>query len=140
MKIYISSLILISLLLGSIQVQAGSGAGGAITFVNETDEEMHVIWSGAGCAGIVANMLFVCEREFIPKHETRNYKYNWGVTDTWLDVGLNNQYEHPCLFNGKFKNKDCKFNRFKVDTTAWKTDICTLKKSKDSEYSLTCKR
>ena len=139
MKKYLYNLILSSLLLGSMQSQAGSGAGGAITFINETEEEMHVIWQGAGCGGIVADMLFVCERHFVPKHESRNYQYNWGVTATWMNVGLHNQYTHPCV-DGKLKNDDCKFAHFKVDTKAWKTDLCTMKKLKSGEYSLTCKR
>ena len=122
-----------------MQVQAGSGAGGAITLINETEEEMHVIWSGAGCAGMVADMLFVCERHFVPKHESRNYKYNWGVLDTWIHVGLNKQNLHPCA-DGESNNDDCKFAHFKVNTKAWKTDLCTIKKLENNKYNLICKR
>ena len=135
-KVFLTSLIFMSYIGVS---NAGSGAGGAITFVNDTNEDMHITWSAVGCAGINADLTFVCQASLVAKHDSKNYKYNWGVTDTWLNVGLHKQYSHPCS-SGKAKNSDCKFEHYIVGTTAWKTDICTIKKWENEHYSITCIR
>lgn len=134
-----SIILICSLLLSS--VQAGSGAGGIIRVKNETDKEIWVTWSGTGCAGTAGSITLVCEDSFIKGGKERTYKYNWGVTDTWLNISIAGDKKHNfcyAVYEGTMKHL-CIVNHYEVDTKAWKTDVCVIKNREGKDkYVINC--
>ena len=129
------SFVLTSLLFASMQVQAGSGAGGIISFKNNTSENIEVNWGGWGCAGVRGGLSLSCQDAVIGSKRKATYSYNWGVTDTWINIGIySDKYTHACAHGG---NENCLYNHRIVRTKGWKKDRCTLYELK-GVYSLKC--
>ena len=133
-----SRLIKIFLLLTiTMQAQAGSGAGGIIEVENKTNETLDVIWGGLGCFDIRGGFTLVCDRGVIEAGRKRTYKYDWGITRTWLNLGLGHgEGQHSC-FN---RNNNCIARGGTVSTTGWATTKCFVerKPTNASLYIITC--
>lgn len=104
---YRSFLLLIILSAVTISpVYAGSGAGGIIKFFNDSGRAVSITFSGVGCADVYGTLTSVCEgHDWVGPGETRLYKYNWGVTTTWMNVQTPreewSQGEAPCTYTNK---------------------------------------
>jgi hypothetical protein len=86
LKILLSSFLLIS------SSFAGSGAGGQIRYTNGSKYQVNVLFGGTGCAGINHGHTLICEqKENVAPGETVEYKYNWGVTKTWIWTYVNDR-------------------------------------------------
>lgn len=78
--------------------------GSIIRLVNTTPHALLVTFSGVGCFGIELGLTLVCESGTIPAigNTTFQYNYNWGVTKTWVNIGIHpahwggDQWTHPC--------------------------------------------
>lgn len=69
----------------SSSVFAGTGAGGIIKYTNLSRDTVTVLFGGVGCAGVSNGEPLICDtRENVRPFESVIYKYNWGVTDTWV--------------------------------------------------------
>lgn len=124
---------------------AGSGAGGIIKFVNDTKYDVEVIWNGVGCAGASYGIYYACEVAVIGKQKEDTYKYNWGVTTTWLTIAKYPGYNlnmHACAPSISDNEKDCLFEDGSIDTYGWKTVVCKLTESKanNKDFNLNCER
>ena len=103
----------------------GTGAGGTITIMNNSDHDVYITWSGAGCAGSTWGLTLVCEKakftRYIP-YQRQTYKYNGGVTETWVNVATDLQHTdkpigdiHPCSVMSDMKDA-CVFDHKDVTT------------------------
>ena len=108
-------------------VIAGSGAGGIITIKNNSTSEIEVTWSGVGCALYWGGISYACNGEYLNSGEEYTYRYNWGVTNTWVNVGIAAHYDvdHPCLDNDTGEG-GCLAADKDIDTDAWETDYCLV--------------
>ena len=68
------------------EAMAGSGDGGQIRFFNDSSVPVNVTFSGVGCAGVYYGLTVVCDTENVQPGKSAEYKYNWGVTTTWVNV------------------------------------------------------
>ncbi|SFV88470.1 hypothetical protein MNB_SUP05-SYMBIONT-5-646 [hydrothermal vent metagenome] len=119
------------------------GAGGIIKVVNETEGNLYVTWSGVGCTGITEGLGLVCAIGTTRPANSQIYEYDWGVTTTWLNIGIAMGMvdTHACSpIAGAFLAKSCIFNHFVVDTKAYKVDRCTVTHSKTNGYHMKCER
>ena len=127
----------------SLSVQAGSGAGGEIYVQNDSEDVIRVTWSGAGCGAAIAFMTLVCEDMTLNPGEGYHYKYNWGVTKTWLNISIVIEGSNPkinsCASLYVKDNPLCIVSHKTISTDAWKTDICTFS-GKWNEYATRCVR
>lgn len=107
-------------------VYAGSGAGGEIRFFNDSDKYLLITFSGTGCAGMYSNLTLVCEGydNFAP-YESVLYKYNWGVTGTWMNVmaarkdwSKYDQVAAPC--GTQLNKRGCFADHHSISTSAYK--------------------
>ncbi|MBY0378846.1 MAG: hypothetical protein K2P99_00425 [Burkholderiales bacterium] len=123
MKKLMFTLVLFSTLSG--YAFAGSGAGGIIRFVNSSDTPVSVTFSGVGCAGVYYDLTLVCQSEdsIAPGNEV-TYKYNGGVTETWVNVAADqiswNTTSNPCAY-GSTPDRQCYRDHATVKTKAHKT-------------------
>jgi hypothetical protein len=120
----------------------GSGAGGAIVVYNDTYDIMDVTWSGAGCFGAAEGLTLVCETRKIQPRSSALYGYNWGVTETWINVGrlVDSSGFHPCSAISPSKGA-CIADHKVVDTESGSTNECTVSSTvtkKQVFYSLEC--
>ena len=134
---------LLGLLFINSESVAGSGAGGRIQVENQTGENISVTWSGVGCAGGYKYITLVCQGAEISPGGEYSYGYNWGVTETWLNIATQGAdiKVHRCLeILLDVLENECTFEHHTVDTDAWKTDICVLTKEGNFNYRLVCRR
>ena len=121
---------------------AGSGAGGIIRVENLTKEDIRVSWSGTGCVGISGGLTVVCEDLILKPEEGYTYKYNWGVTSTWINIARNSYTEtHGCAFGHLNVGDDlCIADHHRITTVAYDTHICRLRENLNSidKFSLIC--
>lgn len=68
------------------EVMAGTGASGQIRFFNDTSVPLDVTFSGVGCGGIYSGLTLVCDHTIVQPGKQAEYKYNWGVVETWINV------------------------------------------------------
>lgn len=123
-KIKITVVLLFALVL-SPYVYAGSGAGGEIKFFNDSDKHVSITYSGVGCAGWFYGLTLVCESYTdIAPHRSILYKYNGGVTTTWVNVmaakddwSKYDQDSAPC--GPQPNKKGCFADHHDVSTTAY---------------------
>ena len=62
------------------------GAGGTITFFNNSNTSVLIGYSGLGCAGSAYGLSFLCENAIVPAFGCYRYDYKFGVTTTWINV------------------------------------------------------
>lgn len=103
------------------EATAGSGDGGQIRFFNDSSVPVNVTFSGVGCAGAYYGLTLVCDTEIVQPGKSAEYKYNWGVTTTWINVQAR-PGEHtwktwaPCSPSGS--SKLCFLNHETISTNA----------------------
>ncbi|GFO72875.1 hypothetical protein BJAS_P3411 [Bathymodiolus japonicus methanotrophic gill symbiont] len=105
----------------------GTGAGGTITIMNNSGHDAYITWSGSGCAGAAWGLTVVCEKAKFTRYtpyQRQTYKYNWGVTRTWVNVATALDHSnkaigdiHPCSAMSTIKDA-CVFDHKVVDTYA----------------------
>ncbi|MBT5574220.1 MAG: hypothetical protein HOJ97_02430 [Alphaproteobacteria bacterium] len=121
----------------------GSGAGGQILINNDTDRYIYVTWSGTGCAGIKQGLSLVCENAKIESGGSQLYKYNWGVTTTWINVAdfLLEGGVSACspLAAKSVQEEHCLADHHVVKTKAHKTNTCDVA-GHPEYYSVDCYR
>ncbi len=106
----------------SSKAMAGSGAGGQIRFFNDSSVPVSVTFSGVGCAGIYKGLTLVCDTKVVQPRENAEYKYNFGVTGTWVNVQATDGYNTwvtwaPCSVSGN--SELCFLNHKVISTSAW---------------------
>ena len=119
---------------------------GRIKVYNKTGAPIIVTWSGTGCLGEDVKLSIVCAYAILKNHQMSDYAYPWGVTTTWLNIGVagkgtgNKKNTHPCSFSaGSSLSQFCLFDHFVVETDAWKIDECTIYREID-DYEVICRR
>lgn len=115
-------MILLPLALLSGEAMAGSGAGGQIRFFNDSSVPVSVTFSGVGCAGGYYGLTVVCDTEVVQPGKNTEYKYNWGVTTTWINVQApygDNTWKTwaPCSSSGS--SSLCFLDHKTISTNAW---------------------
>lgn len=126
-----TTMILLSSLVFST-AYAGSGAGGKVRIINNSNEDIDVIWGGFGCFDVLGDVLFSCNREVIKKSSEKRFNYSWGVFNKWVSIGKMPLYgakstNHACgeVFNSD--NKNCLIKKRKMRTKSWETTTCDFK-------------
>ncbi len=104
------------------EAMAGSGAGGQIRFFNDSNIPVSVTFSGAGCAGGYYGLTLVCDTEVVQPGKNAEYKYNWGVTKTWINVQAPSgdttwKTWAPCSSSGS--SRLCFLDHKTISTNAW---------------------
>ena len=137
-------ILLLSMVIATTKVFAGSGAGGEITFVNSTPTPMRITWSGVGCAGDSGMLSLVCEEKVIKPNGSFHYRYNWGVTTTWVNISIfdpvANESTNPCAaFSGSKGEDRCIYDHQEIETDSYENDLCVLT-GRYKHYSLECVR
>ena len=148
MKKTIYATIMAGILTLSFNAHAGSGAGGIIQVINRTGGDLLVTWSGIGCAEWTFDTMgAVCERSTIPSNQSQTYSYNWGTTETWLNIGLTPPAEyigngvHPCApsaiqYHGLARK--CIADHHTVSTNANEVNTCTVTQNENNTYTTSC--
>ena len=117
---------LVAISIFSISAQAGSGAGGIIKIINNTDVTLKVGWGGLGCFGSYFPFNMICEGMDLEPNQEYTYSYNWGVTETWINAETGGEL---VLWE------------YLISTDAWETDECRLiRKSTNGQVVHSCKR
>jgi hypothetical protein len=119
----------------------GSGAGGKIRVYNNSSKTIHVTFSGWGCGGVINQISRACASKTISPGGKGEYKYNWGVTTTYITIASNkvgwvtkkegllgNVTYNPCVSPSSYqdtdqieaKEKHCYLNTKKIKTKAYK--------------------
>ena len=131
LKIKTNMLIFISSVMLTVSsAYAGSGAGGQIRFYNDSNKTVSVVFEGLGCFGGYWGDTLVCESySNVFPGEIKEYKYNWGVTTTWISVATKfhdrwkerspGVFAFPCKGLPEYK-KYCYLNSQQVHSNAYK--------------------
>ncbi|TXL17249.1 hypothetical protein BMR03_16075 [Methylococcaceae bacterium HT2] len=125
MRLAISQVLILLLILSTVSNSAcaGSGAGGQIRIVNKSLSEITAVWSGAGCAGIYGGVGLSCHSEIIQPGESYLYKYNWGVTTTWIAAS---KYNSQGCGTVTYDKNLCIYKGWVISTDAYDTDRVTI--------------
>ncbi|MCP3850968.1 MAG: hypothetical protein GY694_12130 [Gammaproteobacteria bacterium] len=135
---YVPFLLFLASMIFSGLASAGSGAGGIIKVVNSSSYKVQVAFQGLGCAGCYKSLCTVCKTTVLNAGSSTTYKYNWGVSSTWLNIAnYHSEYSDgntwPC--ETAESDSECLMKHKTVSTKAYHTKTCTLTdKSGNDEF------
>lgn len=141
MKLLIKAALIISC------ISVSYADAGRIIVINRSGIDLMVTWSGTGCWKQEVKLNLVCTHATLSNNITGDYAYPWGVTTTWLNIGIAGKGTtgatinmHPCSYAATAEmDQYCLFDHHVIDTDAWKMDECTITRENDV-FALTCRR
>ncbi|MEO1240879.1 MAG: hypothetical protein AAFX54_03135 [Pseudomonadota bacterium] len=57
-----------------------------VKLTNDTDRDVHAVWTAAGCAGLIDGVPFSCEGKSVKTGETKSHNFDWGKTAPGISI------------------------------------------------------